>query len=262
MLKRRLIPVLYLKNGLIVRSEGFNYHQNLGDPVSEVSRYNDWNVDELIYIDISREKNYDLRRDDLKVTVKKRLLDIMKDISKVCFAPLAFGGGIRTIDDIRERIQGGADKVVINTIAIENPSFIRESSERFGSQCIVVSIDYKYINGKPRVYKGGVVETDLDPVEWAVEAERRGAGEIFLNSIDRDGAAEGYDIELIKLLSGAVTIPVIACGGAGRFDDFVALAKKTNVSAIAAGNIFHFTELAYPRAKEVLAADSINIRKG
>lgn len=253
--------MLFLKNGLIVRSEKFSYHQNLGNPLSEVKRYSEWNVDELIYIDISREKYYDLRRDDLLVDSKDNLLDIIKDISKVCFMPLTFGGGIRTVDEIRQRIQNGADKVTINTVAIDNPDFIDESSKVFGSQCIVVSIDYKYVNGIAKVFKGGLTQTELDPVEWAKEVEKRGAGEIFLNSIDRDGMAEGYDIDLIKKVDDAVNIPVIACGGAGTFPDFVELATKTGVSAMAAGNIFHFTELAYPRAKEALLKKNINIRK-
>ncbi len=261
MLKRRLIPVLFLKNGLIVRSEKFSYHQNLGNPIAEAKRYSDWNVDELIYIDISRERYYDLRRDDLKVTGKDNILDIIHEISKVCFMPLTFGGGIRTIEDIRERIKRGADKVTINTAAVEDPSFITRSAEAFGSQCIVVSIDWKYANGKPKVFKGGIEETDLDPVAWAEEAETRGAGEIFLNTIDLDGMASGYDIDTIRKVSDKVSIPVIACGGAGSFYDFVDVALKTNVSAIAAGNIFHFTELAYPRAKEKLLKSGIDVRR-
>ncbi len=261
MLKRRLIPVLFLKNGLIVRSENFSYHQNLGNPVTEVKRYSDWNVDELIYIDISREKYYDLRRDDLRVSSEPDLMEIIRGISKVCFMPLTFGGGIRTIEDIRERIQNGADKVTINTAAIQDPEFIEKCSEVFGVQCIVVSIDYKIMSGKPKVFTRGLIETDMDPVEWAKEVEKRGAGEIFLNSIDCDGSAEGYDIDLIKKVVDAVNIPVIACGGAGEFHDFVDLAEKTNVSAMAAGNIFHFTELSYSRAKEVLLKNKINVRR-
>jgi len=261
MLKRRLLPVLFLKNGLIVRSEGFSYHQNLGNPLSEVARYSEWDVDELIYIDISTEKFYDLRRDDLKVTGKSNLLDIIRDVSKVCFMPLTFGGGVRTLDDIRNRLLMGADKITINTIAIEEPDFITKSSKIFGSQCIVVSVDYKRVDGSPKVFKGGREPTNLDVVEWAKIAEDKGAGEIFLNSIDNDGAAEGYDIETIRKVNESLGIPVIACGGAGTFSDFVECAQKTNVSAIAAGNIFHFTELAYPKAKEALLKQGINIRK-
>lgn len=261
MLKRRLIPALFLKNGLIVRSEGFDYHQNIGNVVSEAKRYNEWNVDELIYIDISRDKQYDLRRDDLRVASNNSLLDIIVAVSKVCFMPLTFGGGIRSLADIRDRLLRGADKITINTAALEDAAFIEVASQTFGSQCIVVSIDYKYVGGKPKVFKGGLIETDLDPLEWAKEAERRGAGELFVNSIDNDGKAEGYDIEFIKRVDAAVRIPVIAIGGAGTFYDILELAQQTGVSAIAAGNIFHFTELSYPKAKELLLKNNINVRR-
>ncbi len=261
MLKRRLIPVLFLKNGLIVRSETFSYHQNLGNPLDEVKRYSDWNVDELIYIDISAEKYYDLRRDDLKITGKDNILDIIREVSKVCFAPLTFGGGIRTIEDIRERIKRGADKVTINTAAIEDSSFITRSAREFGSQCIVVSIDWKYVEGKPKVFKGGIEDTILDPIEWAKKAEALGAGEIFLSSIDRDGMAGGYDIDMIRKVTDSVKIPVIACGGAGTFYDLVDIVRQTNVSAVAAGNIFHFTELSYPRAKDSMIKNGIDVRR-
>lgn len=260
MLKRRLIPVLFLKNGLIVRSEKFSYHQNLGNPLDEVRRYNEWNVDELIYIDISADKFYDLRRDDLKTTGQSNLPDIIRAVSKVCFAPLTFGGGIRSVEDIRNRIRCGADKITVNTAAIEDPSFITRAAEVFGSQCIVVSIDYKCVNGRRRVFKGGTIETDLDPVDWAAKAEAAGAGEIFLNSIDRDGMAEGYDIAAISDVAQSVKIPVIACGGAGAFEDMAEVAKSTSISAIAAGNIFHFTEMAYPRAREYMLKRGINLR--
>jgi cyclase len=260
MLKRRLIPVLFLKNGLIVRSETFSYHQNLGNPLAEAKRYSEWNVDELIYIDISAEKYYDLRRDDLRVIGKATILDIIREVSKVCFVPLTFGGGIRTVDDVRDRIRHGADKVTINTAAIDDPSFITKCAEVFGSQCIVVSIDVKTVAGKRKVFKGGMIATERDPVEWALQAESCGAGEIFLNSIDRDGMGSGYDIDLIRMVAEAVKIPVIACGGAGTFYDFIEVARQASVSAVAAGNIFHFTELAYPRAKESMRKSDINVR--
>jgi cyclase len=261
MLKRRLIPVLFLKNGLIVRSEGFHYHQNIGNILAEARRYNEWNVDELIYIDISREKFYDLRRDDLNVASHDNILDIIEEISKVCFMPLTFGGGIRTIEDIRQRLRKGADKVTLNTAALENPEFITEASKIFGAQCIVVSIDYKDVQGKPTVFKGGHTPTEWDPLEWAKTVEAKGAGEIFLNSIDRDGEANGFDIEYIGKIEGAVNIPVIACGGCGDPADFVELAKNTNVSGFAAGNMFHFTELSYPRAKNLLIKANVDIRR-
>lgn len=261
MVKRRLIPVLYIKNGLIVRSEGFSYHQNIGNVVSEAKRYNEWDVDELIYIDISRDKYYDLRRDDLKVKSADSIGDIISQISEVCFMPLTFGGGIRTIDDISHRIRNGADKITLNTGAFENPKLITQAAEKYGSQAVVISIDYKVISNQPIVFTSfGQKNTGKTVFNWIKECEDLGAGEIFLNSIDRDGKANGYDIETIGKVVASTKLPVIACGGAGTLDDFVDLAKKTNVSAIAAGNIFHFTELSYPRAKTLLKKEGLNFR--
>src|SRR3989338_7203639 len=215
MLKKRLIPCLFLQNGRLVRSEKFTYHQILGNPITQVERINSWSADELIYIDISDEQQYDLQRDDQKVKSMNSIYEIIEKVSKTCFIPLTFGGNIKTIEDIRERIKRGADKVVINTIAFEKPEFITESAKAFGRQCIVVGIDVK-INDKKEyeVYiKHGKEATGKNPVEWARKAEKLGAGEIFLNSIDRDGTAEGYDVKLIKMISDSVSIPVIACGG-------------------------------------------------
>ncbi len=261
MLKRRLIPVLYIKNGLIVRSEGFSYHQNIGNVVNEAHRYNEWNVDELIYIDISREKYYDLRRDDHNVKSYSSIGNIINKISKVCFMPLTFGGGIRTMEDIGYRIKNGADKITLNTGAFENPKLITQIAEKYGSQAVVISIDYRVINGQPIVFTNfGQKNTGKSVYVWIKECEDFGAGEIFLNSIDRDGRANGYDIKTIAKTVSSTKLPVIACGGAGQLEDFVELAKKTNVSAIAAGNIFHFTELSYPRAKVLLKKEKLNFR--
>ncbi len=261
MIKARLIPVLYIKNGLIVRSEGFSYHQNIGNVVNEAHRYNEWDVDELIYIDISRKKYYDLRRDDLQVKSADSIGGIIFQIAKVCFMPLTFGGGIRNIDDISYRIQNGADKITLNTGAFENPSLISEAAKKFGSQAVVISIDYKIIDGQPIVFTNfGQNNTGKSVFNWIKECENLGAGEIFLNSIDRDGKANGYDIKTVGKVVASTKLPVIACGGAGSPEDFVDLAKKTNVSAIAAGNIFHFTELSYPRAKTLLKKEGLNFR--
>src|SRR3989344_6926555 len=262
MLKKRLIPCLFLMNGLIVRSEKFEFHQVLGNPIHQVERYNEWAIDELIYIDISREDYYDLRRDDLKVKDTDNLLGIISEISKKCFVPLTFGGKIRTINDIRERIKYGADKIIINTIAIENPKFITESAKIFGSQCIIVSIDVKKnSNEEYEVYKKfGEVATGMNPVEWAKKVEELGAGEIFLNSIDRDGTAEGYDLNLIKIISESVNIPIIACGGVGKFEDFVDGIKIGKASAVAAGNIFNFTEISAINAKKLMKENGIEVR--
>lgn len=261
MLKIRIIPVLYIKNGLIVRSEGFSYHQNIGNILDEANRYNDWDVDELIYIDISRNKEYDLRRDDLKVKSYSTIEEIIIKISKVCFMPLSFGGGIRTIEDVDMRIKNGADKIIINTAAFSRPEFITEIANKYGSQCVIISIDYKIIENEPIVFvDGGQKNTGLTVYEWVKKCENCYAGEFFLNSIQRDGAANGYDIETISRVCDLTSLPVIACGGAGDFYDFVSLAKAAPVSGIAAGNIFHFTERSYPRAKAILRKENINVR--
>ena len=261
MLKVRLIPVLYIKNGLIVRSEDFSYHQNIGNVINEASRYNEWDIDELVYIDISREKQYDLRRDDHKIKSTNTIDQIIKDISKVCFMPLTFGGGIRSIEDVDVRIQNGADKVTLNTGAFENPDLIHTVARKYGAQCVVISIDYRLVDGNPLVYtEYGQKNTHTSVFDWIKECERIGAGEILLNAVDRDGKAMGYDIETIGNAVEASRLPVIGCGGAGEMFDFVELAKLTKVSAIAAGNMFHFTERSYPRAKQLLKKEGINVR--
>lgn len=260
-LKKRLIPVLYIKNGLIVRSEDFSYHQNIGNIINEASRYNDWDVDELIYIDISREKIYDQRRDDHKIKSSNTIDQIIQNISKVCFMPLTFGGGIRSLEDVDIRILNGADKITLNTGAYDNPELISIVSQKYGSQSIVMSIDYRVIDNTPIVFtEFGQKNTGTSVFDWIRECERLGAGEILINSIERDGKALGYDLETIGSIVDSTRLPVIGCGGAGDMYDFVDLVRETNVSAIAAGNIFHFTERSYPRAKQLLKKEGINVR--
>ena len=261
MLKTRLIPCLLLMNGLLVRSEEFRRHQVIGNPIHQVERFSAWAVDELVYIDITREGAHDLRRDDHKVKGSADVLEILEAIARSCFVPLTFGGGIRTLEDIRVRLARGADKVTINTAAIEDPAFITEAAGAFGSQAIVVSIDALQRPGGWEVMAGwGRRETGLDVVEWAREVERRGAGEIFLNSVDRDGMAGGYDVALIEAVSGATAIPVIACGGVGRFKHLIA-GVHAGASAVSAANIFHFTEHSTQRAKKTLAEAGIPVRR-
>lgn len=248
-------------NGLIVRSERFEVHQKVGNVVNQASRYNQWDVDELIYLDISRDKFYDLGRDDHKIHSYSKIEEIIDRISSVCFMPLAFGGGIRTMEDVDVRIKSGADKVVINTQALDQPNFIAEIAEKYGSQAVIVSVDYRIKEGTPMVYKNcGNVKAKYDVYTWVKTCEELGAGEIFLNSIDRDGMANGYDIDVIKKTVNMLDIPVIACGGAADEDDFIELAESVDVSGIAAGNMFHFTEMAYPRSKKSLKREKINVR--
>jgi imidazoleglycerol phosphate synthase cyclase subunit len=264
MQRPRLIPCLLLKNGLIVRSEAFKIHQVIGNPLSTIERFSNWNVDELILLDISEEDYHDLRRDDLQVQYSgSTAMELLKAISRVSFMPLAFGGRIRNIEDMRLRLSYGADKIVINTIAVENPAIINEGSHKFGAQCIVVSIDAKKeSDGIYQVYThGGKFATGLDPAQWAKRVEELGAGEIFLNSIDRDGTAQGYDVDLISQVTRVTTIPVIACGGVGSYADFPAGIKDGGASAVSAANIFHFFELSYPFAKKACLDDGIPMRE-
>jgi imidazoleglycerol phosphate synthase cyclase subunit len=263
MVRPRLIPCLLLKQGLLVRSEAFRIHQVIGNPISTIMRYSNWNIDELVVLDISREDHHDLRRDDLAVSgIGSTALEVLRAISRVCFMPLAFGGRIRTLEDIRERLAAGADKCVVNRQALEDPEFVTRAAHRFGSQCVVVSIDVKrHPDGRYEVYQGwGTEATGLEPAAWAARVEALGAGEIFLNSIDRDGSARGYDVDLVRRVTDATTIPVIACGGVGKYDDFAAGILKGGASAVAAANIFHFFELSYPLAKKACLEAGLPMR--
>lgn len=261
MLKKRLIVCLLLRNGIIVQSKGFKRYQNLGNPTTIVQRLSDWCCDELVYLDISAQPEYDLRRDDLKAPNRRSIRDIITDVAACCFMPLAFGGGVKTIDDILLRIRAGADKVVVNTAALESPDFIAQGAREFGSQCMVVSIDALKTGDRDwEVYKqGGRVPTGWAPVDWAREAEQRGAGEIFLNSIDRDGAGTGYDLELLRAVCSAVKIPVIVCGGVGEWAHLRA-GLEAGASAVAAANIFHYTENSVYNAKKYLLENGVDVR--
>jgi imidazole glycerol-phosphate synthase subunit HisF len=261
MLKHRLIPVLLLQNGLLVRSEKFTTHQIIGNPIHEVARFNEWNVDELIYLDISQDEHYDLRRDDARIKGLADPLGILDAVSQACFMPLTWGGRIRCLDDIRQRINRGGDKVTLNTAAFRTPSLISEGAKVFGSQAIVVSIDVRRdADGMTDVLiDGGRTSTGLQPHEWARRVEGLGAGEILLQSVDRDGTGRGYDLDLIHVVSSAVRIPVIACGGVGRYEHY-ADGIVAGASAVAAANIWHFKDLADRGGKRALAAAGINVR--
>ena len=259
----RVIPVLLLKHGVIVRSQLFAVHQVIGNPMSTVERYSQWNADELVVLDIGQgEDHHDLRRDDLQQSYPgTSAIDVLLEIAKVCFMPLTFGGRIAAIADIEARLAAGADKVTVNTAAFDNPRFVEKAARRFGSQCIVASIDARAEAGGWQVFvSGGRRPTGLDPAEWAREMERRGAGEIFLNSIDRDGSGAGYDLALIGHVTAAVGIPVVACGGVGRYEHFAPAIRDAGAAAAAAANIFHFFELSYPHAKRACDEAGINVR--
>lgn len=227
MLETRVMPCLLLKNSALVKTIKFKNPQYIGDPINTVRIYNEMEVDELIFLDITAT-----------VEGKKPPFKVISQIACECFMPFAYGGGIRDLNDVKKIINLGAEKVVINTHAFENPSFISEAAELYGSQSIVVSIDVKKNHGEYAVFThSGRKSTKLDPVKYAANVEKMGAGEIFLNSIDRDGVMEGYDSELIEKVSKAVGVPLITCGGAGRYED-IGKAVEAGASAVAAGSIF------------------------
>jgi cyclase len=251
MLKKRLIACLLIKDGLIVQSVGFNKYLPIGHPQFPLEFVVKWDVDEIILLDMSASS-------------EKRILNIelLEVLSKSCFVPLTVGGGISSVEDVRQIIRAGADKVSINTNAIKDPAIITKIADIFGSQCAVVSMDCKLDDdGVYRVYSdSGKSPTNLSAKEWAKKVEKLGAGEIFLNSIDRDGSKKGYDNNLIKLVSNAVSIPVIACGGVGNFSHFSSGILEGGASAVAAGNIFHYIEHSTIVAKMNLLQSGINVR--
>lgn len=261
MLKKRLIPILYIKNGFIVRSEIFKEHKYIGNVVNEVRRYSQWNIDELIYIDITTDKTYDTLRDDHKIERIESIDKALELIAKECFTPLTFGGGIRDLETIKRYFKNGADKVTLNTILHEDEATVREAVSMYGSQAIVASLDYKIENGIPVFYSNyGTKKLNISLNDILEKTIDLGCGEILLNSIDRDGTGEGYDINTIKKVVDLSTIPVIAAGGAMDVFDFKELAQIENISGIAAGNMFHFTENVYPRAKNTLKNNNLNFR--
>jgi imidazole glycerol-phosphate synthase subunit HisF len=262
MKKRRLIPVVLLRNGWLVQSIQFSRYLNLGNPVWTVKRLSEWASDELIYLDITAGDSYDMRREDLGAPNRHSFLEIIADVSKVTFMPITVGGRIRTLDDIRLRLSLGADKISVNTVAFDEPEFISRAAALFGSQCIVVSIDYKRVDDQLHVMvQGGRRDTGLDPLTWARTVEERGAGEILLNCIDRDGMKNGYDLDTIVRVSSGVRIPVIALGGVGRWEHFEEALSRSSVDAVAAANIFSHTDQSVYYAKQHLFEARQNVRE-
>ena len=253
MLKKRIIPILLLKDGRMIKTITFdkNNYRDVGNPLTTAKIYSAQWADELIFLDIEASEND-----------RGTLLDIVKEVSEECFMPLGVGGGIRTLDDIRVLLCAGADKVIINTSAFEDENFITSAAEKFGCSTIVVSIDAKKkSDGVYEVYvRGGTKATGLDPVQWAKTVERRGAGEIIINSMNNDGVMEGMDIELIKSVTNAVNIPVIAVGGVGHLQDFQKGFEDAGASAVAAGSIFPFTDQNIIKTRRFLYDAGVSVR--
>lgn len=228
MLKTRVIPCLLLSDGRLVKTIRFKNPNYVGDPINIVRIFNTKEVDEVMFLDISATP-----------AGRPPVFSLIREIASECFMPLAYGGGIRTLDEVKELFSIGIEKIVINTIAINDRSFISKIAERYGNQSIIVSMDVrKNLFGKYQIYSEcGKKKNALDPVEYAVELQKKGAGEILLTSIHCDGTMQGYDVDLIKQVTEAVQIPVIACGGAGELNDFALAVKKGGASAVAAGSM-------------------------
>ena len=250
MLKNRIIPCLDVKNGRVVKGINFVDLIDAGDPVEQAKIYSDGGADEICFLDITASnENRDI------------IYDVIKKTSKNCFVPLTVGGGVKNVKDIGKLLNCGADKVSINTAAVQNSEVIVESSKKFGSQCIVVAMDAKKKEDKWEVFThGGRNNSGIDALEYAKQMEDRGAGELLVTSMDRDGTQVGYDIELIKKISSKVNIPVIASGGVGNLDHLVDGIKLGNASAVLAASIFHYGKHSIKEAKVYLASKGIPVR--
>lgn len=251
MLKNRIIPKFLLKNGRLVKGVAFHdNHREAGNPVSAAKVYDSYGVDELIFLDILSS-----------IQSREIILDIIKRVSEEVFMPMTVGGGIRNLEDIRQLLSAGADKISINTVAVENPKFTQNAAQYFGDQCIVGSVDYKEV--KPGIFKvfthGGRIRTDLDPIEWSLKLQDQHCGEIMLTSIDRDGTLSGYDNQMIQELNQRLDIPLIASSGAGCLEDCI-LAFQAGADAITISSMFFFTDHSPIKVRSYLASKGINVR--
>ena len=252
MVKNRLVPVIIIRDGRVVQSIQFK-HTNVihNSPEIAIDFFDRWSADEIVVLDVSRTKEN-----------RQLFLNSIEAISHKCFVPLTVGGWIESTEDMRQMLRLGADKIAINTKAVENPSLITEGEKIFGAQCIVVSVDvFRHSEGRYEVYIGrGQIPTGLDPVSWVKEAESRGAGEILLNCINNDGFRQGYDLTLLKAITHAVSIPVVAMGGVFEWKHLADGITIGGASAVAAANIFHYTEFSTRKAKAFLRDKGLNVR--
>ncbi len=252
MITKRIIPCLDVKDGRVVKGVNFAGITDVSDPVSLAKYYSDSGADELVFYDITAS-----------VEERNLFTDILTRVASTIFIPLTVGGGIRTLKDFDRVLKCGADKVSVNSGALQNPDFIRDAAQRYGNQCVVLSIDAKRVNGQYHVFaKGGREDSGRDLLEWVKEGVANGAGEIVLNSIDTDGVKQGFDLEMLEAVCAVSPVPVIASGGAGGIDHFVELfTKLPQVDAGLAASIFHFGEVAIPDLKRVLAENGIIMRR-
>ncbi|SFK38477.1 imidazole glycerol phosphate synthase subunit HisF [Caulobacter sp. UNC279MFTsu5.1] len=252
MLKTRIIPCLDVKDGRVVKGVNFVALRDAGDPVEQARAYDAAGADELMFLDITASSEG-----------RGLILDVISRTAEVCFMPVSVGGGVRQVSDMRRLLLAGADKVSVNTAAVENPDLVAAGADAFGAQCVVVAIDAKARedgSGWNVWTYGGRKDTGIDVVDWAAKVVERGAGEILLTSMDRDGAKIGYDIPLLRAVTGAVTVPVIASGGAGKTDHLVEAARDGRAAAVLAASIFHFGEISIGEAKRAMAEAGIPVR--
>lgn len=252
MLTKRIIPCLDVTNGRVMKGINFINLKDVGDPVEIAEFYNCEGADEIVFLDITATHEG-----------RKTMLDVIKRTAEKVFIPLTVGGGVKSIEDFKEILRAGADKISINSAAIRNPKIIIEASKKYGSQCVVVAIDGKRSEdslGWNVVINGGRIDTGLDAVKWAKEVEELGAGEILLTSMDEDGTKQGYDIEFTNAITSSVNIPVIASGGCGKIEDFYDVFTKGNADAALAASLFHYKELSIREVKEYLKKKGVEIR--
>jgi imidazole glycerol-phosphate synthase subunit HisF len=250
MLKKRIIPCLDVKDGKVVKGINFIDLKFAGSPVILAKKYYEENADEIVLLDITASNEN-----------RKTMIDIVKKVAKEIFIPLTVGGGINSINDIRDLLNAGADKVSINSFAIKNPNLIKEASKIFGSQCIVIAIDAKKKEDSWNVFvNGGRYDTGIDALLWAKKVESLGAGEILLTSMDRDGTNKGYDIKLNQIISTSLNIPIIASGGAGNIKDIINVLKEGSADAALAASIFHYGKYTIKEVKEELKNNNIMVR--
>ena len=247
MLAKRIIPCLDVRDGKVVKGVNFVGIKEVGDPVELAKQYSDANADEIVFLDITASHEG-----------RSTMLDVVRRTAEVVFVPLTVGGGIRTIDDVRDTLRAGSDKVGINSAAVRTPELINEAAAMFGRKCIVCAVDAKRMDdGWHVVINGGRIDTGKDLIEWVKELEERGAGEILLTSMDADGTKAGYDLEMTKAVCDAVNIPVIASGGAGSIDDFAEVFEETGCDAALAASLFHYGELTIDEVKDAMRARGI-----
>lgn len=250
MLAKRIIPCLDVHNGRVVKGINFENLRDAGDPVELASFYDREGADELVFLDISASHEE-----------RKTMVEVVRRTAERVFIPFAVGGGVSTLDDIRNLLVAGADKVSINSAAVKDPSIITEGARKFGSQCMVVAIDARKDGSSYQVYiNGGRIPTGKDALEWAQEVERRGAGEILLTSMDKDGTKDGYDLELTAMISDRVGIPVIASGGAGNLDHLYQAVTLGRADAVLCASIFHYREYTIAEAKQFLRDKGVAVR--